>query len=127
MTNRVFLVGAMLTIAAAIPTIAAAWFAPSYDQTRAIKRAFHRQAAGDIAPGTRYSLRDVRVSSVDRRWASLRAIPAAGATDSAYALLRQTRAGWWRLRVFGTEPPRCDITTARIRRDLLGTPACVWS
>ena len=112
---------AILT-ALVVAASAFAWSSPSPAQRRAIVAAIRKQPA---ASGV-MRVERVRISTVDRRFASAVTFPRdkAGnilARDSW--LVRHYPSGW-RVVFVGSDAPPCKVASAAVRRDLLGYAVC---
>ena len=99
-----------------------AWSSPSPAQRRAIVAAIRKKPAA--AGVTR--VERVRISTVDRRFASAVTLP----RDSAGNVL--ARDSWlvrhypsgWRVVFVGSDAPPCKVAPAAVRRELLGSAVC---
>jgi hypothetical protein len=99
-----------------------AWRSPSPAEHRAIVAAIRKNLA---ASGVR-SVQRVRVSTVDRRFATAVTYPRdkAGRVLSRDAWLLRRGVHIWRVVFVGSDMPPCNIASAPVRRDLLGYATC---
>jgi len=95
---------------------------PSAAERGAIVAAIQKNPA---ASGVR-SVQRVRVSTVDRRFASAVTYPrdTDGRVLSRDAWLLRHSVHGWRVVFAGSDAPPCGIASAPVRRDLLGSSAC---
>jgi hypothetical protein len=113
-----FVVLAALLLAAPVY----AWRSPSPGEHRAIVAAIRKNPA---ASGVR-NVQGVRVSTVDRRFASAVTYPRdkAGLVLSRDAWLLRRSVHNWRVVFVGSDMPPRNLASASVRRDLLGSAAC---
>jgi hypothetical protein len=114
------LVGLALLFVAA-PALA--WRTPSTAQRKAITTAIRRHPAA----AERLTFTLVRVSTADRSYAGVRTFGRDRNGDpvgNAEWLLRRRTSGW-RVVFAGSDLPWCDVAPAAVRRDLLGSTACL--
>jgi hypothetical protein len=95
---------------------------PSSAERAAIVAAMRKNLA---ASGVR-SVQRVRVSTVDRRFATAVTYPRDkdGRVLSRDAWLLRHGVHSWRVVFVGSDMPPCNVASARVRRDLLGSTAC---
>jgi hypothetical protein len=95
---------------------------PSPSEAAGIRYAIAHDARTCCGRG-KYRVVDIRVSSVNRSFASATVEPLSKAYQGAYALLwRGTKR--WAVIDAGTDFLGCDLVTAAVRKDLLGSPIC---
>jgi len=113
-----FLALAALLLAAPIY----AWQSPSPAEHSAIVAAIRKNPA---ASGVN-SVQRVRVSTVDRRFATAVTYPRdkAGRVLSRDAWLLRRGVHSWGVVFVGSDMPPCNIASVSVRRDLLGSAAC---
>jgi hypothetical protein len=99
-----------------------AWRSPSPAEHRAIVAAIRKNPA---ASGVN-SVQRVRISTVDRRFATAVTYPRdkAGRVLSRDAWLLRRGVHSWRVVFVGSDAPPCNIASVPVRRDLLGSAAC---
>ena len=109
-------------IALVVAASAFAWSSPSPAQRRAIVAAIRKQPA---ASGV-MRVERVRISTVDRRFASAVTFPRDKAGNVLHRdswLVRHYASGW-RVVFVGSDAPPCKVASAAVRRDLRGSAAC---
>jgi hypothetical protein len=110
----------LIALVVAAPVLA--WSSPSAAERRAIVGAIRKKPA---AAGVKRVER-VRISTVDRRFASAITVP----RDKAGNVLARDRwvvrhyPSGWRVVFVGSDVPPCKVAPAGVRRDLLGSAAC---
>jgi len=115
--------GALVVLTAVLVAVPAfAWSSPSRAQRRAIVAAIRKQPA---ASGVTRVER-VRISTVDRRFASAVTFPRdkAGNVLARDSWLVRHYPGGWRVVFVGSDMPPCKVASAAVRRDLLGSAVC---
>ena len=115
--------GALAALIALVGAASAlAWLPPSSAQRRAIVAAIRKKpAASGVA-----RIERVRISTVDRRFASAVTVPRDKSGNILARdkwLVRHSSSGW-RVVFVGSDMPPCKVAPAAVRRDLLGTRAC---
>jgi hypothetical protein len=113
-----FVVLAALLLAAPVY----AWRSPSPAEHRAIIAAIRKNPAASSVR----SFQRVRVSTVDRRFATAVTYPRnkAGLVLSRDAWLLRRGVHGWRVVFVGSDAPPCNIASVPVRRDLLGYATC---
>ena len=112
--------GALIVLVVAAPAFA--WSSPSPAQRRAIVAAIRKKpAASGVARVER-----VRISTVDRRFASAVTFPRdkAGNVLARDSWLVRHYPGGWRVVFVGSDMPPCKVASAAVRHDLLGSAVC---
>jgi hypothetical protein len=105
-----------------VPGSATASRPPTSSEAAGIRYAIAHDARTCCGRG-RYRVVDIRVSSVNRSFASATVQPLGKAHQGAYALLwRGTKR--WAVIDAGTDFLGCDFVTAGVRKDLFGSPIC---
>jgi hypothetical protein len=110
----------LIALVVALPAFA--WSSPSPAQRRAIVAAIRKKPAA--AGVTR--VERVRISTVDRRYASAVTFPRDKAGNVLHRdswLVRHYPSGW-RVVFVGSDAPPCKVAPAAVRRDLLGSAVC---
>ncbi|MGZ4409246.1 MAG: hypothetical protein ACXVY6_10715 [Gaiellaceae bacterium] len=119
-------IGALVVLAALVVAAPAfAWSSPSPAQRQAIVATIRKKPA---ASGVKRVER-VRISTVDRRFASAVTVPrdkAGNVLARDRWLVRHYRSGW-RVVFVGSDETPCKVAPAAVRRDLLGSAACFKS
>jgi hypothetical protein len=121
--TRIGVLVVLVALVVAAPIFA--WSSPSAAQRQAIVAAIRKKPA---ASGVKRA-EHVRISTVDRRFASAVTVP----RDRAGHVLALDR--WlvrhgdrgWRVVFVGSDVPPCKVAPAAVRRDLLGFAACFKS
>jgi hypothetical protein len=119
-------IGALVVLTAlvvAAPVLA--WSSPSFAERRAIVGAIRKKPAA--AGVTR--VERVRISTVDRRFASAVTLPRDNAGNVLARdswLVRHYPSGW-RVVFVGSDMPPCKVASAAVRRELLGSAVCFRS
>jgi hypothetical protein len=110
----------LIALVVAVPAFA--WSSPSPTQRRAIVAAIRKKPAA--AGVTR--VERVRISTVDRRFASAVTFPRdkAGNVLARDSWLVRHYPSGWRVVFVGSDLPPCKVAPAAVRRDLLGSAVC---
>jgi hypothetical protein len=110
----------LIALVVAVPAFA--WSSPSPAQRRAIVAAIRKKPA---ASGVKRVER-VRISTVDRQFASAVTVPRdkAGNVLARDSWLVRHYPSGWRVVFVGSDMPPCKVASAAVRRDLLGSAVC---
>jgi len=105
-----------------LPTASTAARPPTTSEAAAIRDAIAHDARTCCGRG-KYRVVDIRVSSVNRSFATATVQPLGKAYQGAYALLwRGTKR--WAVIDAGTDFLGCNFITAAVRKDIFGTALC---
>ena len=118
MIRPALVVAAALILAAPVY----AWRSPSTSERRAVAAVIRKNPAASSVT----SVQRVRISTIDRRFASAVtfARDKAGHPLGRDAWLLRDGARGWRVIFVGSDMPPCYVATAAVRRDLLGSAVC---
>jgi hypothetical protein len=121
--TRIGVLAVLAALVVAAPIFA--WSSPSAAQRQAIVAAIRKKPA---ASGVK-RVEHVRISTVDRRFASAVTVPRdkAGHVLALDRWLVRHYYGGWRVVFVGSDMPPCKVASAAVRRDLLGYVACFKS